>query len=268
MNIKLKFLKPFLPPVLVQLATSVTRRASVRFSGEYDSWEAADNGSGGYDSAEIADRVLNATRRVVCGESAYERDSVLFDRVEYSWPVLASLLQVAAECRSLHVIDFGGSLGSSWRQNRSFLKRLQMPLSWRVVEQEHFVALGQAEFSDRVLSFHGNVADAAIGGVDVVLFSSSLCYVRDPWSVMQEVMATSARFLVVDRLPTIPGDQDRIRIQHVSEPIYRANYPIRLFGRHRVMSGLLAGWGVIETWQSELQPDRDSICQGYFMERL
>ncbi len=63
---------------------------------------------------------MQATRKVVAGEAVYERDSVVFDHLEYAWPLLACLLQIAAERRSLRVIDFGGSLGSSWRQNRRF----------------------------------------------------------------------------------------------------------------------------------------------------
>lgn len=262
---RLKLLKPLVPPLLADLVTRA--RQPVSFSGEFASWEEAVAQAGGYDAQAITDRVLAATRRVVAGEAAYERDSVLFDHIEYAWPVLASLLQVGLERGSLRVVDFGGSLGSSWRQNGRYLQRLRLPLSWHVVEQEHLVALGNEEFSSQVLRFYRSIPEACQGGVDAVLFSSSLCYVRDPERYLREAADASAPFLIVDRLPLIPGARDRIAVQQVSEPIYEASYPIRLFGEESLLSGLLQGWQVRETWDCELQPDRKSHCRGFFLER-
>lgn len=262
---RLKLLKPLVPPVLADLVSRA--RSPVSFSGEFASWEAAAAQAEGYDAREITERTVAATRRVVAGQAVYERDSVTFDRIEYSWPLLASLLQVGLETGSLRVIDFGGSLGSSWRQNSRYLQRLRLPLSWRVVEQEHLVALGNEEFSGEVLRFYHSIPDAVQDGVDVVLFSSSLCYVRDPEQYLRQAAAASARFVIVDRLPTIAGARDRITVQHVSEPIYDASYPIRLFAEETLQSGLLAGWSVRETWDCDLQPDRSSRCQGFFLER-
>ena len=55
----------------------------------------------------------------------YERDSVLFDTIRYSWPLLSDLLRAASEDQNhLSVLDFGGSLGSSYYQNRVFLSHL------------------------------------------------------------------------------------------------------------------------------------------------
>ena len=262
---RLKLLKPLVPPLLADLVSRA--RSPIRFSGEFASWDAAAAHAGGYDAREITDRVLAATRKVVAGEAAYERDSVLFDHIEYSWPVLASLLQVGLERGSLRVVDFGGSLGSTWRQNSRYLRRLRIPLSWHVVEQEHLVALGNDEFSGDVLRFYPSIAAAAGGGVDVMLFSSSLCYVRDGEEYVREAAAASAPFMIVDRLPIIPGARDRIAVQHVSEPIYRASYPIRLFAEETLMPRLLADWRVRETWDCDLQPDSGSRCRGFFLER-
>ncbi len=50
----------------------------------------------GYDTDEILARVLAATRAVVAGQAAFERDSVLFAHQAYSYPILAALLRAAA----------------------------------------------------------------------------------------------------------------------------------------------------------------------------
>ena len=84
---------------------------------------------------------------------------------------------------------------------------------------------------------------------------------------MREAAAAAAPFMVVDRLPIIPGARDRIAVQHVSEPIYQASYPIRLFAEETLMSALLAGWRVRESWDCDLQPDRESRCRGFFLEK-
>src|SRR3954462_11924975 len=118
-------LRLFVPPVFWSLWGKISP-PSLSFVGDYDSWDAANSDASGYESEEILRRVVDATKKVVAGEAMYERDSVVFDRVQYAWPVLASLLQVALETKSLRVIDFGGSLGSSWWQNRSYLERLDI----------------------------------------------------------------------------------------------------------------------------------------------
>jgi putative methyltransferase (TIGR04325 family) len=262
----LRHLRPFIPPAFLPVLRRL-RPPAVGFSGNYASWTAAAADASGYDSAAILERVVAATRQVAAGKAVFERDSVLFDRVEYSWPLLASLLQVANECGSLRVIDFGGSLGSTWRQNERYLRRLKVPVTWRVVEQEKFVDAGVAEFQSDVLRFHRSISDAAAAGVDVVLFCSSLCYVAEPEQFLRETLASGARFLIIDRLPLVAGTEDRIALQRVREPIYPASYPVRLFAEQRLRDSLLAQWRVVEQWDCELQPDSGSHSHGFFLER-
>jgi putative methyltransferase (TIGR04325 family) len=119
----------------------------ISFTGDFESRQAARANATGYEADEILSRVVNATRKVVSGEAVYERDSVLFDDIEYWWPLLASLLQTALQRNSLPGIDCDGSLGSTVRQNRRYLERLDVQIAWRVVEQSHFVAAGRREFA-------------------------------------------------------------------------------------------------------------------------
>jgi putative methyltransferase (TIGR04325 family) len=259
-------LKDFLPPVFSNLIRHVAGRVPVTFSGDYGTWSDALEDAEGYDAGEILGRVVAATRKVVRGESVFERDSVLFDRVEYSWPLLACLLQVAVEAGSLRVIDFGGSLGSTLRQNARYLKRLSLPIVWHVVEQQAFVRAGNQEFADETLRFFETIDAASTFGANVVLFSSSLCYIEDPAAALDGAALSGARYLIIDRLPILSGAKDRIMLQKVREPIYNASYPIRMFAADGLLDGLLARWRLIETWDSDLQPDPKSRCVGFFME--
>ncbi|GAH50614.1 unnamed protein product, partial [marine sediment metagenome] len=97
-----QFLKNWLPPGLLRLISS---KKGVLWSGDYDSWTDAQKASTGYDSKVILNKVKDSLLRVKNGEAAYERDSVLFDDMQYSWPILAGLMWVAAQSKGeLNVI--------------------------------------------------------------------------------------------------------------------------------------------------------------------
>src|SRR3546814_8173546 len=115
--------------------------------------------SSGYSESAILDRVRTATRAVVAGEAAYERDSVLFDKADYPFALITALLRAAASAdMRLDVIDFGGSLGSTYRQCRPLLDAVQH-LQWHVVEQPHFVEAGRQEFETDELHFWNEISD-------------------------------------------------------------------------------------------------------------
>src|SRR5687768_8069562 len=87
--------KDLLPPVVVRTLRTQGSRG-IYFSGPYPTWAQATAASKGYDQPEILEKVRSAALKVKRGEAVYERDSVLFDCIEYSWPLLAGLMWAAA----------------------------------------------------------------------------------------------------------------------------------------------------------------------------
>ena len=84
----------------------------IRYVGDYGNWDHARADSDGYDTDFIFEAVCRAARRVRDGSAAFERDAVAFDRIEYNYAILATLLRIAClRGNNLHVLDFGGSLG-------------------------------------------------------------------------------------------------------------------------------------------------------------
>ena len=84
------------------------------FEGSYSTWQEADALSNVYGNMDILEKVLSSTMKVKNGEAVYERDSVIFYQIEYSWPVLTGLMCVVAQNSGcLKVLNFGCSLGSS-----------------------------------------------------------------------------------------------------------------------------------------------------------
>src|SRR5271168_4027066 len=129
----------------------------ISFHGDYKSWEEASAHSTGYDAAVILEKTRAALMKVRDGEAAYERDSVLFDRIQHSFPVLAGLLR-AAQARGgrLCVVDFGGSLGTVYFQSREFLAPVKS-LEWLVIEQPSYVACGRKDFEPEQLHFYTTI---------------------------------------------------------------------------------------------------------------
>jgi putative methyltransferase (TIGR04325 family) len=113
-----------MPSALSRLLRHLLRqgRGSIRFTGDYKSWEDAQKNSTGYSSPEILEKTRAAVLKVKAGQAEFERDSVAFDRPQHEFPLLAGLLRAAAAANGcLSVLDFGGSLGSTYFQSRKFL---------------------------------------------------------------------------------------------------------------------------------------------------
>jgi len=244
------FAKKWLPPAFLESLKPLHGRA-IYFSGDYADWATASAHANGYDSALILERVRQAMFRVKSGEAVYERDSVVFDKVQHSFPVLAALLRAALENGNrLTVLDFGGSLGSSYFQCRNFLSVVSS-LQWGVVEQEHFVRCGKADFETEQLRFFFTIAECMAHALpNVVLLSSVLQYLPQPNKVLDNLIAERIQYVVIDRTPFSDASVDRITIQHVPPSIYPASYPCRIFSRQSFLDRLQGHYDVITQFDS------------------
>lgn len=217
---------------LSQIYYLVHKKTNNYCDGAYQSWDEASKNSIGYNDNEILQKTLKATLAVKDGKAAYERDSVLFDEIEYSWPLISGLLLAAVKSNGkLNVLDYGGSLGSSYFQNKIFLKELK-EVQWNVIEQAHYVEIAKKYIEDEELKFYENITDLnPTNSIDVVLLSSVLPYIKNPYEVLDSIKALVPKVIIIDRTPFNLDihEADIIRIQHVPEEIYSASYPCRFF---------------------------------------
>jgi putative methyltransferase (TIGR04325 family) len=235
----------WLPPAIAHWLRARLGRP-IRFEGDFENWEAAALQCTGYDADDILAKVLASTNKVKNGEAAFERDSVLFEGIEYVWPVLTGLLWAAARNGGrLSVLDFGGALGSTYFQNRRFLRALP-EVNWNVVEQANFVEAGLAGIQDEQLRFYGSIEQCVDENrPNVVLLSSVLQYLKSPIDVLKRLSCAGADTLIIDRTPFSKQGGEKLMIQRVPASIYAASYPMRVFSQPEFMSLLDADWSLI-----------------------
>ena len=227
--------KQFIPPVFfsgIRQTPQGARNGSIGWIGDYKNWDDAVAHASGYNDPSILEQVKDSMLKIKKGEAVYERDSVLFDEIQYSWPVVTFLLKRALENNgTLNVLDFGGSLGSSYFQNKSILG-LGESLRWSVIEQKHFVDCGKQNFEDQSLRFYYDVeACLKENKPDVLLLSGVLQYLRDPYHWISVFNKHHFKYIIVDRTAFISDDErERIYVQQSSPTV---SYPVWFLNKRK-----------------------------------
>jgi putative methyltransferase (TIGR04325 family) len=262
-----------MPPMFIQLAKRLrgNRHTDIYgLSGDYCSWNEAKAASTGYDNMIILKKTKDALLKVRNGEAAYERDSVLFDKVQYAWSVLAGLLLAAAKSGGrLNVLDFGGSLGSSYFQNRAFIQKLS-DVRWSIVEQPTYVYEGKKLFENEHLKFYESIEECVNHTTpNVVLLSGVLQYLEYPYIVFEKILELPCDYIIIDRTPFWSGPIDRLCVQTVPPDIYPASYPIWIFSTELFYAYLRKYWNLIAKFNSldRLPAPVKTIWQGFILER-
>lgn len=219
--------------------------------GNYSSWQNAEKKSVGYDSNLILDKVKKSLLKVKNGEAIYERDSILFDEMEYSWPLLATLLWIANKnMGKLNIIDFGGSLGSTYFQNMHFLKDLS-ELHWNIIEQKKFVDCGKHYFEDDHLKFYFNLDECiAQQDPDAIILSSVLQYIESPYDLLEKIIGLNITHIIFDRTSFLEQGKDRITVQKVPSHIYDASYPTWVFEKEKFLKFFEGKYELIAEFES------------------
>lgn len=251
-NAAKQFMKDWLPPALIR---RIRRGKNISFVGKFASWDEAKKHSDGYNKDVILRKCKDALLKVKSGEAAYERDSVLFDKVQHSFPVLAGLIRAAvANGGNLSVLDFGGSLGSSYYQCRDFLSELKS-LRWSIVEQPRFVECGRKLFETEELKFYNDIDECLSSEKrDVVLLSSVLPYIECPYDLLEDIITRNFQYIILDRTPVLESESDILTVQYVPKEIYKASYPTWFLSEKKILScfadryQILADFDSFEVW--------------------
>jgi putative methyltransferase (TIGR04325 family) len=228
------------------------RSNDVRFDGDYSCWLDALQFAGKYDDELILERVLAAVMDVKDGRAAFERDSVTFEQIEYNWPLLGSLMWIAAsQGGKLSVVDFGGSLGSAYFQHKTPLSTLES-VSWAVVEQPKFVSVGRQSVEEKGLRFYYRIEDVfSEANPTILLLGSVLQYLPSPWDYLDSLLRYPFEYVILDRTAfLVDRDIDRLTIQTVPPTIYAATYPAWFLSKKRLRAAFVHAYEEIAHWKN------------------
>jgi putative methyltransferase (TIGR04325 family) len=242
--------KAVIPPILLKVLSLRTEPKQEIWSGDFANWAEAVKASTGYNSEEILEKCKLSLLKVKNGEAAYERDSVLFDKIEYSWGLLAGLQKAGIEnSEKLIVLDFGGSLGSSYYQNIQFLNP-NIEVEWCIVEQRAFVDCGREYFQNNELSFYYDIDECLEKHKpNVLLLSSVLQYLEKPYEWIEKFSGLDIDYIIVDRTAFTANEKNLLTVQNVPESIYRASYPAWFFSLNEFLDSW-KGYEILASFDS------------------
>ncbi len=224
-----------------------------------------------FDQPEFLERVFSAANAVATGSAIHMRDGSLFDEIQYSWPLLAGLMYAAAKSGGrLVVLDFGGSLGTTYFQNRRFLDKLES-VEWHIVERDVYCEVAPRYVQHPRLHFHRSIEACCAIGVKpgVVLFSSVLQSLRDPWELMAKIGDLPVRHVLIDRCPISTEKRDRLTVFRASTAVVaNMTRPMWFFDEARLLAALGPDFSLIERFSGfEKLPGIPSQFHGYILER-
>lgn len=214
----------------------------IAFDDSMQNWDDASRQSIGYSSPEIYSKVKKAFLQTKTNPGTYQRDSVVFNDESINWPVICGILMARQNnTSSLVLMDVGGSFASLFYQNIKILKDFN--IKWNIVEQEKIVNEGPKLVSNSDINFFDSIEKCLKSGFpDIVHFGSSLQYFEFPYKILEYIIETRPKFLIIDRIPVHKGEQDIIAIERVPKDIYNATYPLWIFSEDKLLKLLKTCW--------------------------
>jgi len=274
---KKAFLKLFIPPVVIKLFSFFKKKRILFQKTDLSFDEALKKTADGYSAEHILTKCRDSLLKVQNGEYPYERDSMLFTEKELFFPLLASLFYVSSKNNNtLNIIDFGGSLGSTYFQNRDILKQAGISINWNIIEQENFVKCGKDYFSNKELHFFNNIDELLLNNsrtaeISVCLFSSVLPYLKEPYAVLDNIAKLNIKYVIIDRTFFVEKQIDDIlSIQDVPPEIYKASYPAWFLSLDKFITCIQNHYDILFKWPSLDQHSLENyqtIGLGFFLKR-
>ncbi len=221
-------------------------KSQIGYLGDYRSWKEAENDSIGYGDTNILEKVISAIEKVKNGEAAWERDSYLFYYEKYVHSICAPILRCALqnENQGVRVLDIGGSLGSTYFQNRKYLSDV-FRMEYVIAEQDNFVEYGRRNLQNETLKFIKSTDDwEKFGRYDIILLSGSLGYIPFYDEIIIKIRNMQPRYIILDRL--MIGSRRRICRQTVPKEIYLGSYPVVIFTENDIRSFFEPDYKMIE----------------------
>lgn len=262
---KVKKLCFMLPNILLK---KKKQQKEYGFFGDYKSFDEVKKLCNGFMAQNILDKTLDSTLKVKNGEAVFERDSFIFDNIQYSYPLLSALFKIAVENNNeLKIVDFGGALGSHYFQNKEFLKPIKIK-SWNVVEQSHYIEIGNEKIADETLKFYHSIDD--ISDADVLILSCVLQYLENPYEWLDKFISKKYKYILIDRMAISTENRNRLTLQIAPKEIYEASYPAWFLNETELLEKFKNDYEILLNFESNIDvvSEIPSVYKGYLFRHL
>ena len=221
-----------------RIKTSQDNMPTISYDGNYECWEDAIADSKGYQDMEILNKATQSFEKILLGKYKCERDTFLFDKFQYSLPLLVGLNLIQKKVSEIRLLDFGGSFASSYFRNFDILQ--QFDLSWTVIEQKNLVqkACSMTRDFDQLFFLEEKDLENLISNkaFDVVMLGSCLQFLEKPHSLVSKFLHNELQAVVIEQTPVIQNDTSKLTVQHVGKPLYESSYPAWHFAEKELLS--------------------------------
>lgn len=245
-------IKLFIPPIMLVGARKIRlllgKQPPSGLEGPYSSWRDAVANSDGWDAPAILEKTLDLSLKMRDALIEFQQDLVEYGRIRYSETILAFLAMASGmNGGKLEIVDFGGSLGTNFAQNKKILRPFtdDGKCKWNIVERPPTVDLGRKHFEDQNLQFFATLDELKVQRDQLptsFLFSGSLQYIDEPFALLDRIIDDGMNLIAFDRLLVSPKAQHEIFIQH-----HRAAYPTWCFSRNLFVETMAAkGFALVE----------------------
>ena len=208
------------------------------YKGPYKKWSQAKHQSSGYNDKKILYRVRNSALIAKNSKNKFEVDSLIFKR-PYRNKFFEKILKNLSKKKSINIIDFGGSLGSTYYRYKNIFSK-KNKLQWSIIEQKSFVKIGKKEFKERNLSFYFNFKDLKLKiknkKINIFLLSSSIQYIGNYKKIINEINSLNPDHIIFLKTPVNLLNSDRIYIEKVPKDIYGLSYPSWVFSKKKLIN--------------------------------
>ena len=101
----------------------------------------------------------------------------------------------------------------------------------------------------------------------VCLCSSVLQYVPNPYEILDQIIKSKIKYLIIDRTPFIKSAEDRLCIQEVAIPKIKSIYPAWFFSWDKFSTYISKYYQIKYCFQSWEKATIESDYKGLFLER-
>lgn len=194
----------------------------------FANWQTAARQSDGYATVPVLESIVKASQAVAGGDALYDRDGVRYHTFAENGHLINALRHVLNAEGRFQVLDYGGALGSLYRQHRWFLSDFT-DFVWCVVEQKLFVETGQKLFENRKLKFETTIAAAFKAyKPNIAVISHTLQRVEQPFDVLNNIIQLDIPYLFIE-VPTVKAAENRITQSTFPARSCKTTYPTWLF---------------------------------------